>query len=222
MSGPLDLSARPRLALGGAVTVVAVVVGVVLAFGLVPYPALPTVADQPAPRLTVRLALVDHGPDGSCLQVADAEGARRTVDCGPGVEGFDLRWLDEDEVALTSGFDGRQRTAVDVTTGATRPLPDADATPEDRRTGSDPRYGTLTTGRDGDMAVLEVRRPDGTEATLLQLQGPERYDLYQPMWSEDGRWVVVQDSAQRVIVLPAAGGQARIWLDDVTGEVAIR
>lgn len=211
-----DLSGRPRLALAGAVGIVVLVVAAVVVFGLVPYPDLPTVEEVPDPPLTARLALMTFGMDGPCLDVVEPDGERRQVACGSQFEGFGLSWLNDDEVRIASGFDERRHLAVDVDTGAIRTV----EAPEET---SPPDDSLMTVGQDGRTAV-EVRRSDGSTEVLFELEGPARYSLFQPMSSSDGRWVVVQDSIGRVLVVPSDGGPVRVWLDDDdngVGEIAV-
>lgn len=212
---PIDLRRHrgPTLAVAGAV--VAVVVAAVLLFGVVPYPELPTLEAAPVPELDADLAVLRYGDDGPCLSVVDPAGVERELACGPAVEGFGLRWLDDGRIALEGGRAPDAVTVVDPTTGEVvrrtgdglLPMPD------DR---SD-RFGQLAPDPPGSPPGVSIL---DEERSLVVLDGPPSYDLVQPRWTADGRAVVVGDTIGRVLVVPADGGDARVWAEDV-GEWAI-
>lgn len=217
--GPFDLTAHRRAVLLGAAVLVVTALVAVLVFGLVPYPDLPSIMTQPDPPVTARLAVISYDGASPCLSVVDGEGGQREVGCGSRYGGSGLRWRSDEEVSLFSPSGLGSLLVVDVRTGTTRTVAD-DTVPDDP--GGDRRYGTLSTSAEDGTSHVEVQRPDGTQERLLSLDGPERYGLWQPLWSDDGDWVIVQDSVGRVLVVPADGGQARLWVQDLNGEIAVR
>lgn len=216
------MEAERRLwTLWAAAAVVVIVVGGVMLFGVIRPPSLPSVAEMPEPMVTAQIALLDYGEDGPCLLVAGAEGRAREVGCGGSFEGFDLRWVDEERVALHSPRvdpAGDSLTIVDVTTGGVvvAEANDDAQSPAERDVG-------LRTGDDDGLVWVERTGADGSVARLLELAATDPYALYGPRLSADERWLVVQDNADRILIAPADGsGPPRVWLEDVRGEVAVR
>jgi hypothetical protein len=63
------------------------------------------------------------------------------------------------------------------------------------------------TASDG-RVVLRVRDPQGEARELLRADGPRDYGYPQVQWSPDGRWVLVLDSRERLIVVSEDAGVA--------------
>ena len=219
----LDLRARRRTALWVAVALVVLAVGVVVAFGITPYPSPPAVAERPDPQVSARLAFVRFGARAPCLHVVDGRGDERELGCDERYSG-DLRWVDDRHVAVRSYTDGA-RHVVDVETAEVtvdaqvatetlQPEPLAQATSAD---GHEAR-----TGAGAGSVWVDVVAPDGAVTRVVEFDAPDGYDLYDARWSADGRWVAVLDSAQRVLVVDAAGRvPVRLWASDV-GQFAVR
>ncbi|WP_370326005.1 hypothetical protein [Euzebya sp.] len=206
--------------LAGAVAVVVVVVGIVAVFGVRPYPSPATVAESPSPAPTARLAYVRYD-DGACLHVVDADGEDRELGCGATFEG--------ELLALSAGRVGVRsyRTpdpvvdVIDLATGAVLATEEAD--PDDPA-GLHPERGDGAVARTGEgdgVVWVEVTDPEGGTARVLELDAPDDYGLYQVGWTPDGDWLVVVDSLSRALVVPADGGEPRIWATEVGDAVAL-
>jgi hypothetical protein len=73
-----------------------------------------------------------------------------------------------------------------------------------------------TDGFDGRARVV-LRGADGERTTLLEVRGPRDYGFWEAQWSPDGKWVLVVDSVERLLVVPAdGGGDARILAEDAS------
>ncbi|CAN5481582.1 hypothetical protein BH23ACT9_BH23ACT9_02430 [soil metagenome] len=219
----LDLRSRRGGALVAASVVVVAVVAVVAVFGLVPYPDVPTLADQPDPPVTGQLAYITYGSSQRqpCLHVVDGLGEDGQLVCGSAYGGA-LHWIDEGRLGVAD-FRGAA-AAISVIDAATGEV--IDTMPEDRDrdepfpTGVDPENDdgdVLLIGEEDDRVWLDARRADGRTDRLLELEGPASYTLYDAGWTADGRWAVVQDSQQRLLVVDAEGtAPARVWATDVS------
>ncbi len=211
--------ARSVAALVAAAAVVVVVVGVVVAFGIAPYPDVPRLADQPDPPVTSQLAYLVYDEREPCLHVVDGRGVDREVRCGTDVEAGAPTWLDDGHVELHRYRFGDEVVTIDVATGEltdTRPATEGEKAPP--VFGSDERDDgarVATTGT-GSTARVEVRTAAGETTTVLELDGPDGYRLEDPRWTGDGDWIVVRDTGGRVLVLGADGTPSpRVWVTDV-------
>lgn len=219
----LDRGADPRrrsiATLVVAAAVVAIVTVVVIAFGIAPYPDVPRLADQPEPAVTAQLAYLAYDRE-PCLHVVDGSGLDREVRCGSDVEGGALAWQDDGHVLVHRYRFEEEIVTIDVATGQvteTRPATAAEQK-QPVPAGVDQRADgarVATTGSDG-TARVEVRTSDGVTTTVLELEGPDGYRLEDARWSHDGDWIVVRDTAQRLLVFGADGEPApRTWITDV-------
>ncbi len=207
-----------------AVVVVVVAVAVIIAFGIVPYPDLPAMADQPDPPVTGQIAYARYDGDGPCVHVVDGRGREDELGCGSAFEGS-LRWIDEDRLGVQR-FGGSARIDVyDVATGeVVETLVDHDEDLFDRGVLQDVAADgrRVTTGGEEGRVWVEVVDDAGAVERVLELDGPERYQLHDVGWTEDGAWIVARDSGQRVIVVDAEGRvEPRLWAQDV-GDLVIR
>lgn len=207
------------LSLVGAVALIVVVIGVVAVFGVQPYPALPTVAEQPDPPVTGRLAYVAYeGGEGPCLHVVQGDGRDEELGCGTDYEG-EIYWVDDGRLGVRR-FRERDTSTVDVldvATGelleerevaSTTPVPGLDRTNDaGDRVATDARAG---------RATVTVTPDDGEREVVLELDGPSGYAFVDVGWTGDGRWIAVLDSAGRVIAVdPQGEAVARIWAVDI-------
>lgn len=229
---------RTRWTLAAAGVVVATTVVVVVLYGLVPYPDVTPLLDQPVPPVSATLAVLHYDSGAPCMDVVEGDGSVHELGCGSRFEGFGLAWLDRDRLALR-------------TSNATRPIPVGEEGPADSGDGSpvivldartgetievttegalgsalpgldQNRSGVASVGGDGVAVWLDVEDPDGRVRQVATLTGPATYSLFDPRLSADGDWIVVQDSIGRVLVVDAAGDIGpRVWLDDLTGEYAV-
>lgn len=221
----VDVRQRSVLALGAAGLLVAAVTVVVVLFGVTAYPDVPRLAEQPEPAVSGQLAYLRYDRE-PCLHVVDGRGADREVRCGSDVEGGGLTWEDDhhllvhryrfDDEVLTIDVRTGEVTSVRPATRADEPRPLPDGLVE-RADGT----RVSTTAR-GTTATVELRDPHGRTRTVLELEGPTGYRLDDARWTADGRWIVVRDSAERVLVLAADGDPApRVWNTD-TWDYAVR
>lgn len=207
------------LSLAGAVALIVIVVGVVVAFGLEPYPELPSVAEQPDPPVTGRLAYVEYEmAGGACLHVVEGDGADEELGCGPGYDG-EIYWVDDGQLGVRSyrEFDSSTVDVLDVATG--------ELVDELELEGPGPVPGLERTSDAGDRISIDVRTglatvyvtPEGGEReVVLEVDGPTGYTFVDVGWTDDGRWIAALDTIGRVIAIDGSGGaEARIWATDI-------
>jgi hypothetical protein len=186
-----DAPRRPIVLVAAAVVAVLTVV-VVLVFGVVRPPELATF-DDPAFDGAMAVATWE---DDWCVQVVDGDGARElTCDrdggelvawTGDGIEV--LRWLHDREELVT----------LDPATGDAVARRDVSDDPGDESWWVEPDIDTVTV-RDG---TLEVEL-DGEVLWRVETRDP--YEVTSGWVGPDGDWVVLQDSADRLLLVPADG-----------------
>jgi hypothetical protein len=203
--GP-DASRRDARWLVVAAVLVVAVVGSVLAFGVVRPPPL---APLDAPDFDGAVAFVSWDRE-ACLVVVGPDGASSELRCG-GVIGELVAWTDEGIVLRTWHGAGPGLETVDATTGETvtrredteelgRPAPDVDAARVER--------GRL------------VVRDGGTVLWSVAARGS--YEVAAGWTSPDGRWVALQDTADRLLLVPADGSRDPVvWAEDLDPFVPI-
>ncbi|HUG85174.1 MAG TPA: hypothetical protein VMM13_11445 [Euzebya sp.] len=212
---------RKRWALVAAIVVVALVIGVVVAFGLIPYPDLPSVADQPDPPVTAQLAYTSYERAGPCVHVVDGRGRDRELGCGQSFQGVPV-WLEDGRLGLRSYEpDGSTVAVLQTDTGEViERVEELRTERQDLQVTNEAGEELRIGGQDG-RTWVQVTGPDGDGRRVLELDGPGTYQLYEVGWSTDGDWIVAQDSIGRVLVVAADGRvEARIWATDV-GSVAV-
>lgn len=216
----MNTTTRNRtIALVGAIAVVVAVAVVVASLGVIRYPAVPTLEEQPRPEVPGRLAYIRWDEGTSCVRVVDARGEDREIRCDDALGS--VRWVGDDRLAVEihGGPDIHVET-VDVRTGEVVAVDTGDDAGRDiehtvwpaaeREDGA----VAVTMARDG-TAELQVVEPDGTRRTVWQADGPESYRFAAAGWSADGDWLLIRDSRQRTIVLRATGDPApRLWITD--------
>jgi hypothetical protein len=192
-------------ALIGAGVLIVVVVALVLVFGIARPPELATLADDPAPAPTAAVAWTAFDRDGSCLYVAEPDGTTESLRCD--LEGGDIWGWDDDGIALLTYGLTEDLQRIDPQTGETLE--------RERLDGIDPSRPPLTArvaGRNQDGTLTVIRHD--SEDVVWEVDAPEGYTINDGALSPDGEWVVMVDSAERVLVVPADGSaEPRIWAD---------
>jgi hypothetical protein len=190
----------------GAGVLVLLVVGAVLLFAIERPPALGSLAEDPDPAPTSRIAYVTEQADGTCILVAHPDGT--TV--GPWCDrmGGELVGWDEEGLLLRR-WDGVESVRIlDPATGEVvgRARDRAWREPHDDAV-------VWTEYRDGELRV----RLDEDDTELWRVESSERYEIRSSARSPDDAWVAMVDSADRLLVVPADGSLApRVWTTDVT------
>jgi hypothetical protein len=199
---PVEPEDPPRDArwLVAAAVLAAVVVGLVLAFGVVRPPALERLAD---PDFDGAVAVVtwDREP---CLLVVGPDGASSEVRCDDQL-GELVAWTDEGIVLQTWHGAGPELETVDASTGETIA----------REAGDDDE---LWPEQDIEPAWVEdgrlVVRDGSTELWSVAASGG--YEVTAGWTSPDGRWVALQDTADRLLLVPADGSRDPVvWAGDL-------
>lgn len=214
---------RQTVAVAGALVVALAVTAIVLVLGVIPLPDVPALSVQPKPALPGTIAYTRGERDETCVHAVRG-GEDRELRC---VEEYArlLGFTPDGDVAVEVFRDGPPTALVlDAGSGEVvrRMRPDRDVPrpgdpwdPWDRHTGPD--GSELDARSDDGHAELLVIGPDGGERVLLSLDGPRDYRVRPAGWSPDGRFVLVIDSAGRLLVVSAAGDpQPRLVADDVS------
>jgi hypothetical protein len=195
-----DAPRREARWLVAAAVLAAVVVTLVLVFGIVRPPQLAAL-DDPGFDEAVALVTWDDEP---CLVVVGADGSSSVVRCDDQL-GDLIAWTDEGIVLESWGASGPSLVTVDATTGETiaRGAGDADG---------------MWPEPDIDAAWVEdgrlVVRDGSTELWSVAASGS--YEVTAGWTSPDGRWVALQDSADRLLLVPADGSREPVvWAEAV-------
>lgn len=205
-SGTQGESGQPRsmpLLIAAAVLVVAVVAAV-LVFGVKRPPPLPPVSDTSGPLPPVSVAWAGGDGDERCVHVARPDGTVTEIRCDA-QGGEVLGWADDRLLLL----DGSGRVAeIDPVTGTVMDVREAGGDGEP----PGPPTGRAVTSyfRDGDL-VVEL---EGTQ--LWRVAAPDDYDIRSSSVSPDGDFVVMTDTADRLLVMPADGSHPpHVWASEV-------
>ena len=173
-------------------------------------PNFPSVESSPDPTLrgTVAFnALATGTPQGKlgCVDVISVAGGRVVqLFCAdqPKAMGVDLAWLDDGRLEAIDQYAARWRKIVDLTTGDVTTLPGTEVAtkvatdtltvpgPGGKRVSSAVRSGSLT---------VTLTTSSGSR-TLLNRPVPREYSFNAMVWSPDGRWILAEDSATRLLV----------------------
>jgi len=220
-----------RVIVGAAVTLV-----VVLAFLVFvdvrnqfrPIPSFPSLAAHPDPSLhgTVAYnALPIATPSGKqgCVDVAAASGgASKQLFCAdqPKAMGAELQWLADGRLQATDQYQARWRKVIDVRTGVIENFPGAKVTlplQRDSYTVPGPDGKTIVTEvGNGTMKVSLIE--SSTTRVLVDITIPNAYGLQRPVWSPDGKWILAEDSASRLLVITTGEkSTTRILVENATG-----
>jgi hypothetical protein len=203
--GRRSRGSRFRLSVAGAVVVgllvVAFVVQALVDFGKTA--EFPSLAAQPDPSLEGAVAYLDWNYP-NCVRVVAAAGApTKTL----GREGSSLTWLEDGRLQIlgTQGEDpapawGR---VVDIGTEESEEL-SASELPAQIPQPSDPTVGPngerVVVTNDG--GAVEVVLDDGSGSrVLMTADGGSQYQVGMQGWSPDGAWVLLTDSAARLLLV---------------------
>ena len=220
---------RPLVAVAAAALVTVAVTALVVAFGVRRLPELPAVTDPPplTPPGTIAYVSAQDGAE-QCVHVLPAAGGQDLVVHCSGES--DLDWIHE--IAWTPGGDlaisGSGRfgdsavVVVDIRGGKARgsrivqrPGGSVPLQAESRRTRADGAE-LVVDSQDG-TARVAVRRDGDVGPDILALAGPRDYHFADAQWSPDGEWIVVADGDGRLLLAPAAGGDARLLQTTTAG-----
>lgn len=195
---------RSLPALVAAAVVIVVVVVLVLLFGVARPPQLATVEEVPTPSPEASVAWSQWGDGGSCIHTVDPQGTRSEVGCG--YEGQELvAWTDEGIVVLV-GVPRGEAEVIDPDTGQV--VDQIDGEPEEW---FGPGGGAIHS-RNLDGTLTVTLRDSGVE--LWQVDAHENYDVNTGVLSPDGRFVVMVDRSERLLLVPADGSAApRVWAE---------
>lgn len=218
-----------RAAVGtGAVLIVALVLYFVFIGGgasvLRSIPTFPSLAAFPDRTLHGTVAYnalavaTPKGKQGCVYAVTVSGGIPTLLFCAdqPKAMGADLKWLAGGRLLATDQYAARWRKFIDVKTGFITNRPGVKvAVPvtSDSYTVKGPRGMSVTTRvNSGSLTISLV---DGSVTrTLLKVGVPPNYSVNRPEWSPDGSWIVVEDSAARILVITTnAKSSTRILID---------
>jgi hypothetical protein len=186
-------------------TLVLVVVGAVLLFGVERPPALDSLAEAPDPAPSAGVAWMQWSGDEMCVSVARPDGDVAQVWCDR-AGGQLVGWPEPGALELHT-WDGDVIRTVDVETGE---ILDRSPGPVEWEWTGEP--AVRTQHRDGRLTV----RLEADDTVLWRTEAPERYEVHGSARSPDGDWVAMGDAAGRLLVVPADGSAPpRIWAEDV-------
>lgn len=199
------MNRESKLWLTGAGVVAIVVLAVIALFGVRRLPEIARLYEPGAPSLSASVAYVDSGRE-QCARVLDVATAEtREVYCA------DWLWLegwDSDGNLRVQSAGSDRISVIDPDAGAVLATGSfAGEQPADRGTlhaGSNDGHATLT-NRVGDEAIV-----------VLDIEGPRNYGFWNYGLTDDGRYVWVCDSENRLLVV-ASDGSGEPWL--VAGNV---
>jgi hypothetical protein len=201
---PTDGPSRRPLLLVAAGLVAVVIVALVLLVGVVRPPTLEPLAD-PAFDGTVAVASWERD---WCLSIIDAGGSRTEVRCD-GSGGELLGWPDEGVLVRAWEGDDEYLLTVDPRTGETLDRTRVVLDEEHEAWWLEPDVGPVSP-RDGQL-VVRYRNE-----VVWSVEADEPYEVTAGWASPDGRWLILQDSADRLLVVPTDGSAPpAVWAEDV-------
>lgn len=230
--------AGSAIARRGVRVVVSVLVGLVvalvgIAFGggnggsiFTPMPTYPSLAAHPDPSLRGTVAynaLATGSKEGkklACVAVVAASGGTpKKVFCAqqPKSMGAALVWLSDGRLQATSLDQDHWRKVIDVATGAVSDVPWSKPSVPSLEGVRGPHGERVTTSTTFGRLHLDVTS-GSTTRTLLSVNVPRDYSMNSLAWSPDGSYLVVEDSASRLLVITTgAHPTTRMLLDGGTG-----
>lgn len=216
--------ARAVVSAGVAAAVFVGAVAAVAVLGRSSPPQLPSLADQPVSDLHGQIAYVVAGDgDQTCAAIVDlADGSREVRGC-----------VDARLHGATLADDGRTVEAVGSHPGGTLVVTfDGDgrirervvdpAEPADiddplrsRRAESADGRRAIISGFGHDPAEIAVVSADGRVLAERRFEGGRGYGVTDVGWITDDEWLVLRDTAGRLVVIDASLRRARVAADDV-------
>ncbi|NOY56299.1 MAG: hypothetical protein GXP34_09995 [Actinobacteria bacterium] len=203
---------RATLAIVLSVLVLALVLTVVLVFGVIPFPEYPSLAEHPDPSIPGTVVFT-FGDDPPCLEVVPAAGGvPRELRCDRNIAGNGLAWTSDGLIVTfdTSTYppqyaliDPESDQVVERIDAGPTAGPDLLFPKPDIARRSD---GTvLTADRSTRGATLMIQEPNKESRLLLEVRGPRNYRFEMVRWSPDGNWVLAIDSEERLLIVRATG-----------------
>ncbi len=187
-----------------AAAVIAIVAGLVLAFGVVRPPSLVAVADS-NPEVPGGVAFVQWDERGSCpsLHVVLPDGVQRTGTCDSSL-GQVVGWTSRGIVVVVWVSTGEVLRIYDP--ASLEVIASGASSGDAQQDMSD----LITTERSAD-GILTVYT-GGSHTALWSVRAPARYDVTGGSRSPDGRWYALVDSFGRLLLVPADGSRAPlVW-----------
>ncbi len=212
---------RAVVSIVAAVATLTVVTVIILVFGVIPLPEFPSLTDQPDSSIPGTVAFVHYDEEPCIFTVRASGGEEQEVWCGSEYVEFPA-WTSDGLLVVTDWSAEPTYLLIDPATGALVSRvpfsPDESAPeawpqpypPEARRERADGAEVRTEGTRGGSSAVIV--RTDGSDMTIVSVEGaPSDYRFYEAQWSPDGEWVLVSDTAGRLIVVGADGApEARV------------
>jgi hypothetical protein len=213
---------RAIVSIVAAVSVLAVVTVIIFVFGVIPLPEFSSLADQPDPSIPGTVAYVEFDETPCLVTVPASGGDSAEVWCGRQYVEFPSWTADGLLVVLDYTaqpsyllIDPATGTEVDRVPQANQPgEPEPLPYPADVRRERPDGATVHTTGlRGGETSVIV--RLNGTDQTILAVErAPSDYSFIDAQWSPDGAWVLVSDTAGRLLIVGADGNPgARVLID---------
>lgn len=221
---------RPLAALVSSGVVAVVVVVVVLVFGVIPLPEFASLQKVPDRSIAGTVVFIRRGGrEDRCLMRTPASGAMaRRVTCrldgrpigwnGPAL------WTTDGKLAVTQYDEtGANAYVLDAGTGAVverlassgiakEPAVMPSGQQPDRTKRAD---GAIAFTGSPERGVATVSVRDGASTrVVLRARGPRDYRFDSVQWSPDGRWILVQESSKRLLVLDPSTRRARVLAED--------
>jgi hypothetical protein len=203
-------SARERGSIAyllGGVVLVAIVGILVMVFGVVHPPALLSLdAAGVTPPAGVAWTQFDDVDNCTALMVAHPDGGVHRIACDDN-GGDVLAWTNDGILLLSWVPSGSVLVTRDATTGdvVNRATTTADY-------GGNLMSSVSSFRKDGSLVVS--LDPGGHELWTVEVRGG--YDVRAGALSPDGGWVVMTDTADRLLLVRASGGDPVVWASDAS------
>ncbi|MDR9452236.1 MAG: hypothetical protein RI637_13585 [Acidimicrobiia bacterium] len=214
---------RAIVSIVAAVSVLVVVTVIIFIFGVIPLPDFPSLAEQPDPSIPGTVAYVAFDDDPCLVTVpASGGGVVERVWCGRQYVEFPS-WTADGLLVVVDYTAQPSYLLIDPTTGTAVdripqdnqpgepvPLPYPSTVRQERPDGARVRTDGL---RGGEASVIV--RINGEDQTILTVENaPSDYSFIDAQWSPDGAWVLVSDTAGRLLIVGADGNPAaRVLVD---------
>jgi len=165
----------------------------------------PSLAAQPDPSLKGTVAYLDWNYPGCVRVIAAAGSPMKSLGCDGGtwLEDGRLQILQYEGGAEVGGPKPVAGKIVDVRTGAVEQIPVSEI-PAQMPEAPDPALGPngerLRVTNDGGAVKLVLEDGSGSRV-LMTAEGGSEYSVGVQGWSPDGRWVLLSDSAARLLLV---------------------